>query len=39
MGLDMDSGHAICNQIFREYQKASQKGKAKILDEYAQTLG
>ncbi|MCL2382522.1 MAG: hypothetical protein FWC64_13200 [Treponema sp.] len=29
----------ICAEIFSRYQKARKKGKAKILEEYAQTLG
>jgi len=38
MGLDMKTRKKICGKIFRRYQKAGKKGKAKILDEYAQTL-
>ena len=39
MGLDMKTRKKICGEIFRRYQKAGKKGKAKLLDEYAQTLG
>ena len=39
MGLDMKTRNKICKEIYRRYQKAGKKGKAKILDEYAQTLG
>ena len=39
MGLDMKTRKKICGEIFRRYQKAGKKGKAKILDEYALTLG
>ena len=39
MGLDMKTRKKICGEIFRRYQKAGKKGKAKILDEYVQTLG
>jgi hypothetical protein len=35
----MHSKHKICGELFRRYQKATKKGKAGILDEYAQTLG
>jgi len=39
MGLDMKTRKKICGEIFRRYQKAGKKGKAKILEEHAQTLG
>jgi len=39
MGLDMKTRKKICAEIYRRYQKAEKKGKAKILDEYAPTLG
>jgi len=39
MGLDMKTRKKICGEIFRRYQKAGKKGKAKILEEYSQTLG
>ena len=39
MGLDMKTRKKICGEIFRRYQKASKKNKAKILDEYSHTLG
>jgi hypothetical protein len=39
MGLDMKTRKSICGRIFKRYQKAGKKGKAKILDEYAVTLG
>ena len=39
MGLDMKSRRKVCEQIYRRYQKASKKGRGKILDEYTQTLG
>jgi len=39
MGLDMKTRKQICGEIFKRYQKAGKKGKAAILDEYAQTLG
>jgi len=38
MGLDMKTRKKICGRIYRRYQKAGKKGKAKILDEYALTL-
>ena len=38
MGLDMKTRKKICGEIYRRYQKAKKKGKAKILDEYAITL-
>jgi len=38
MGLDMKTRKKICGEIYRRYQKAGKKGKAKILDEYAITL-
>jgi len=39
MGLDMKTRKKISNEIYRRYQKAEKKGKAKILDEYTKTLG
>jgi len=39
MGLDMKTRRNICARIFRRYQKAGKKGKAKILEEYTLTLG
>jgi len=39
MGLDMKTRKSICGRIFKRYQKAAKKDKAKILDEYAQLLG
>ena len=39
MGLDMKTRKKICAEIFKRYQKAKKKDKAKILDEYAETLG
>ena len=38
MGLDMKTRKKVCGKIYKRYQKAGKKGKAKILDEYAQTL-
>jgi hypothetical protein len=38
MGLDMKTRKKICARIYRRYQKADKKGKAKILDEYAPML-
>ena len=38
MGLDMKTRNKVCGQIFKRYQKASKKGKSKILDEYSTTL-
>jgi len=38
MRLDMKTRNKVCGQIFRRYQKASKKGKSKILDEYSTTL-
>ena len=38
MRLDMKTRKKICGKIYRRYQKAGKKAKAKILDEYAQTL-
>jgi hypothetical protein len=35
----MKTRKKICGELFRRYQKAQKKGKAKILDEYAVTLG
>ncbi|MCL1814187.1 MAG: transposase, partial [Treponema sp.] len=35
----MQTRKKICAEIFRRYQKAGKKGKAKLLDEYAPTLG
>ena len=39
MRLDMKTRTKICEAIYRRYRKAGKKGKAKILDEYVQTLG
>ena len=39
MGLDMENRKKICTEIFKRYQKARKKNKAKILDEYTQSLG
>jgi len=39
MGLDMKTRKNVCGRIFKRYQKAAKKGKAKILDEYASLLG
>ena len=39
MGLDMKTRKKICGEIYKRYQKAGKKGKAKILDEFALTLG
>ena len=39
MGLDMKTRKKICAEIYRRYQKSGKKGKTKILDEYAPTLG
>ena len=39
MGLDMKTRKKICAAIFKRYQKAPKKGKGKVLDEYAITLG
>jgi hypothetical protein len=39
MGLDMKTRKQICGRLYKRYQKASKKGKAKILDEYAPMLG
>src|SRR5215469_4100699 len=38
MGLDMKTRKKICKEIFKRYQRARKKDKAKILDEYSQTL-
>ena len=38
MRLDMKTRNKVCGQIFKRYQKASKKGKSKILDEYSITL-
>jgi len=38
MGLDMKTKKKICGKIYKRYQKAGKKGKAKILDEYSKTL-
>jgi hypothetical protein len=35
----MKTRKKICGRIFKRYQKAGKKDKAKILDEYAQLLG
>jgi hypothetical protein len=39
MGLDMKTRKNICARIYKRYQKASKKDKAKILDDYAPMLG
>jgi hypothetical protein len=39
MGLEMKTRKKVCNEIYRRYQKAGKKNKAKILDEYTETLG
>jgi len=39
MRLDMKTRKQICGRIYKRYQKASKKGKGKILDEYSLTLG
>jgi len=39
MGLDMKTRKKICGEIFKRYQKASKKGKGRILTEYAPLLG
>ena len=39
MRLDMKTRTKICEAIYRRYRKACKKGKGKILDEHAQTLG
>ena len=39
MGLDMKTRRKICARLYRRYQKAGKKDKAKILDEYAPMLG
>jgi ethanolamine utilization microcompartment shell protein EutS len=39
MGLDMKTRKKICGELFRRYQKAKKKDKAKILDEYVPLLG
>ena len=39
MWLDMKTRKKICGEIFKRYQKAGKKGKAKLLDEYVETLG
>ena len=38
MGLDMKTRKKICAAIFKRYQKAGKKGKAKILDEFAEKI-
>ena len=38
MRLDMKTRNKVCGQIYKRYQKASKKGKSKILDEYSVTL-
>jgi hypothetical protein len=38
MGLDMKTKKKICKEIFKRYQKAKKKDKAKILNEYSKTL-
>jgi len=39
MGLDMKTRKKICGRIYKRCQKAGKKEKAKILGEYAPTLG
>ena len=39
MGLDMKTRKKICGEIYKRFQKARKKDKAKLLDEYAPTLG
>jgi len=39
MGLDMKTRKKICGRLYKRYQKAGKKDKAKILDEYAPMLG
>ena len=39
MGLDMKTRKKICARLYKRYQKAGKKDKAKILDEYAPMLG
>ena len=38
MGLDMKTKKKICKEIYKRYQKARKKDKAKILNEYSRTL-
>jgi len=38
MGLDMKTRKKVCGKIYKRYQKASKKSKARILDEYASLL-
>ncbi|MCL2277604.1 MAG: transposase, partial [Treponema sp.] len=38
MGLDMKTKKKICKEIYKRYQRAGKKVKAKILDEYSRTL-
>jgi hypothetical protein len=38
MGLDMKTRKKICGEIYKRYQKAGKKSKAKILEEYTQIL-
>ncbi|MDR0683897.1 MAG: hypothetical protein LBF83_02045 [Spirochaetaceae bacterium] len=39
MGLDMKDKKKVCGEIAPRYQKASKKGRGKLLDEYTVTLG
>jgi hypothetical protein len=39
MGLDMKTRKKICGRLYKRYQKAGKKDKAKIFDEYAPILG
>jgi hypothetical protein len=39
MGLDMKDKKKICGEIAWRYQKATKKGRGKLLDEYTVTLG
>jgi len=38
-GVRHENHEKICTRIFKRCQKAGKNGKAKLLDEYAQTLG
>ena len=38
MGLDMKTKKKICKEIYKRYQRAGKKDKAKILNEYSITL-
>ena len=37
-GVRHENQKMICKEIYRRYQKARKKDKAKILDEYSRTL-